>query len=116
MWLTSGILIYYWSVPQFTALQDEGRGVVPARRKVCSLVPLLLWAKKMHSERQGGVWESQVLFPALPVPSGVLLREPFNKVHWVKNHKLIQINVAYSLETVVMKIFSVTYLKKEITF
>ena len=61
---------------QFTELRDEDRGVVPARR--CAVWYLFSCE---HSERQGSVWESQVLFPALPVPSGVPSEGSFNKVH-----------------------------------
>lgn len=90
---------------QFTELQDEDRGVVPARR-------FAVWylVSCEHSEWQDSMWESQVLFPALPVPSGMLSEESFNKVHSVNDHKLTKINVVYSLEIVVMKIFSVMYL------
>lgn len=48
------------------------------------------------------MWESQVLFPALPVPSGVLSVVLFNKVHSGKDPKLIKMSVAYSLEINVM--------------
>lgn len=43
------------------------------------------------------MWESQVLFPALPGPSGVLSEVLFNKVHSGKDPKLIKMNVAYSV-------------------